>query len=456
MPMSGQGNSADRTALLEIPAFESGPPQRPRRRARLAVVAVVPLVAAALALTRYGDEVDHAGSGYVPATVGPTTVVAPPATTPDVAPSTVATVATVATVKPVPKPTTTVATAPDRSRPPGMTYTPLAVWPETLAELDRLQTAVDQGQQPWRNDPVAVARAYLLDRGLPAPGMGPFQPTAADAGSVDYTVAGMGGRVDLQRLLKGSIWYVAASRTATFPGVQVSRRGERLAVVVQGGTDGTLTARAKHPGGAWGAELSQQLFTGGTRSFTVTPPPGAGEVIVQLLLHGDGKAGVAEVFLGAGTDGVSYSALDTGSRLQVDGLGPVRIGMDLEAARAASGLPMVYQEGPYCVGYRTDRPPDGIFLTSVEGSSKVDFISVSEPSIATLSGIRVGSTLAEVRRVYGDRLRGSVQDGWGKLVFRPDVPSLNQFSLAVLVSDGKVAGLWAGLRGVVEADEACS
>lgn len=288
-------------------------------------MAVVPLVAVVLALTLGGD-VDHAGSGYVPPTVAPSTVAPPATTTPEVAPSTVATVATVATVKPVPKPATTVATAPDRSRPPGMTYTPLAVWPETLAELERLQAAVDQGQQPWRNDPVALARVYLLDRGLPAPGMGPFQPTAADAGSVDYTVAGMGGRVDLQRLLKGSIWYVASWRTATFPGVQVLRRGESLAVVVQGGSDGTLTARSKHPGGAWGVELSRQLFTGGTRSFTVTPPPGSGEVILQLLLHGDGKAGVAEVFLGAGTDGVSYSALDTASRLQVDGLGPVRIG----------------------------------------------------------------------------------------------------------------------------------
>lgn len=49
-----------------------------------------------------------------------------------------------------------------------------------------------------------------------------------------------------------------------------------------------------------------------------------------------------------------------------------------------------------------------------------------------------------------------MQDGWGKLVFRSADPSLNQYSLALLVSDGKVAGLWAGLRGVVEADEACA
>lgn len=164
----------------------------------------------------------------------------------------------------------------------------------------------------------------------------------------------------------------------------------------------------------------------------------------------------SEVYLGTGTEGVRYSGLDSESRLRVDGLGPVRIGMNLDEAAAASGVAMRYREGPYCVGYATEGPPAGLFLISVEGSSKVDFISVSEPSIATLSGIRVGSSLVEVRRAYGDRLRGSLQDGWGKLVIRPDDPSLDHLSLALLFSEGKVAGMWAGLRGVVEADEACA
>jgi hypothetical protein len=337
-----------------------------------------------------------------------------------------------------------------------MTYTPEAVWPDTLAELDKLQAAVDQGQQPWRTDPVAVARAYLLDRGLPAPGMGRFEATGTGAGRVDYTVAGMGGRVDLRRLLNGSMWYVAGSRSATIPGLQVSRQGASLAVVVQGGADGTLAARAKRPGGAWAGERSVQLFAGSTRSLTVTIGPGSGEVILQLSLLGDGKAGLVELFLGVGTDGAQYSALDSESRLRVDGLGPVGIGMHLEEAVATTGLPMSYDEGPHCVGYNTKGPPTGVFLTSAGGSFKVDFISISEPSIATLSGIRVGSTLAEVRRTYGDRLGGSVQDGWGRLVFRPDDASLSHLALALLFSEGKVAGMWAGLRTVVEADEACA
>jgi len=351
----------------------------------------------------------------------------------------------------VPKP----AAGPERSRPAGMSYSPETVWPETLAELDRLQAAADQGHQPWRNDPVGVARAYLLDRGLPAVGMAPFRATADGAGSVDYTVAGMGGRVDLQRLRNGSVWYVAGSRSATFPGVHVQRRSGSLAVTVQAGADGTMTARLKRPGGEWGVEQSRQAFTGGTRSISLEHAA-SGELIVQLRLTGDGRAGVAEIHIGPGTDAMSYSALDSESRLQVDGLGPVRIGMGLEEARAASGLPMVYQEAPDCVGFQTDGPPAGLGFTSAAGNHRLDLITVSEPSIATLSGIRVGSTLAEVRRAYGERAQGTLHDGWGKLVVRPDNTSLSHVALGLLFSEGKVAGMWAGLRVLVQADEICA
>ena len=423
------------------------------RRAGTTVAVALALVGAGLALFA-GRHDDGQGRVKVVADPGPsTTATVVPATiapAPDHAPSSTA---------PTAKPTATgprPVAAPDRSRPAGMTYTPEAIWPETLSELDKLQAAVDQGQEPWRDDPVAVARAYLLERGLPTPGMGSFQASGAGAGSVDYTVVGMGGRVDVRRLLNGSIWYVVGSRSAAVPGLQISRRNGSLAVVVQGGTDGTLAVRAKRPGLEWAGDESVQLFAGGTRSVIVLAGAGSGEVIVQLRLLGDGKAGVAEVFLGVGTESVRYSALDSESRLRVDGLGPVRIGMDLEQAVATTGLAMSYDEGPYCVGYTTTGPPAGVFLTSAEGSFKVDFISISEPTIATLSGIRVGSTLAEARRVYGDKLRGTVHDGWGKLVFRPEDASLNHLSLALLFSDGKVAGMWAGLRAAVEADEACA
>lgn len=148
--------------------------------------------------------------------------------------------------------------------------------------------------------------------------------------------------------------------------------------------------------------------------------------------------------------------LGSDSRLRVDGLGPVRIGMGLKEARAASGLPMAYRESGACVSFQTDGPPAGVSFTGVDGSHRLDLIVVSEPSIDTVSGIKVGSTLADVRRAYGDKVRGSVQDGWGKLVFRPDDASLDHLALGLLFSEGRVAGIWAGLRVAVEADEICA
>ena len=150
------------------------------------------------------------------------------------------------------------------------------------------------------------------------------------------------------------------------------------------------------------------------------------------------------------------ASITSASRLRVDGIGPVRIGMTLEQARAASGLAMPHSEGGVCVGYQTDGAPAGLAFTAVEGSNRLDFVSVSEPSIATVSGIRVGSTVAEVRRTYGDNLKGSVQDGWGRLVFRATDPALDRFAMAFLFSDGKVAGIWSGLRTIVERDEICA
>jgi hypothetical protein len=130
--------------------------------------------------------------------------------------------------------------------------------------------------------------------------------------------------------------------------------------------------------------------------------------------------------------------------------------MTLEQVRTASGLRMSRSEGGVCVGYQTDGAPAGLAFTAVEGSNRLDFVSVSEPSIATVSGIRVGSTVGEVRRTYGESLKGSVQDGWGRLVFRAADPSLDRFAMVFLFSDGKVAGIWSGLRTIVERDEICA
>ena len=129
-----------------------GNPSR-RRRRRTATAVALALVGAGLALSAgvkddgqgrvklFTHPVPSATATVAPATTAPTTAVpdsAPPtvALAPDPAPPT-----TAAATKPTAKVPLSAA-APDRSRPAGMTYTPEAIWPETLAELDKLQAAV--------------------------------------------------------------------------------------------------------------------------------------------------------------------------------------------------------------------------------------------------------------------------------------------------------------------------
>lgn len=206
-----------------------------------------------------------------------------------------------------------------------------------------------------------------------------------------------------------------------------------------------------------GAGLAARSDGGATRRITSDAPAVPSTIVPKPTTTAvTGPTTTAAPRPPAPAESSRPAAVDSDSRLRVDGLGPVRIGMGLEEARAASGLPMAYRESAACASFETEGPPAGLSFTGVDGSHRLDLIVVSEPSIATVSGIKVGSTLAEARRAYGEKLRGSVQDGWGKLVFRPDDASLGHLALALLFSEGRVAGMWAGLRVVVEADEICA
>ncbi len=123
----------------------------------------------------------------------------------------------------VPGPAGMAATTPDHRLTP--------VWPETRAEIDRLQTAVAEGHQPWWNDPAAVAAAYLDDRGLSSPEV--TEPsTIGDSGALRYSAGGLGGWVSLSRLSDGSVYYVDGSRSDRILEVRLARHGDSLAVKV--------------------------------------------------------------------------------------------------------------------------------------------------------------------------------------------------------------------------------
>lgn len=95
------------------------------------------------------------------------------------------------------------------------------------------------------------------------------------------------------------------------------------------------------------------------------------------------------------------------ARLRLDGIGPVKVGMTLAQASKAIGKRLRFEadpEPPSTCGY-ADPPgiPDVTFMV-IDG--RIRRVQVVEGgAVATVSGVRVGASEAEVNRVYGGRIQ---------------------------------------------------
>lgn len=122
------------------------------------------------------------------------------------------------------------------------------------------------------------------------------------------------------------------------------------------------------------------------------------------------------------------------SALTVDGWGPIRIGMTLEQLNAATGSNMTladdegYQDGA-CTYLTPKGVPEGLAIMFADGL--VARIDIEKPGVVTYGGLGVGSTAAEVRRVFGADLNAEPQPDNGLpyeyltiwTVFTPEWPA---------------------------------
>ena len=98
----------------------------------------------------------------------------------------------------------------------------------------------------------------------------------------------------------------------------------------------------------------------------------------------------------------------SGPRLYLRGLGALRIDMSLQAVRAAIGDRRAALEGlepdstDDCSYLRSRTVPRGVGLMFMHG--QLVRIDVREGSIRTASGIGIGSSEDDVKRVYGSRI----------------------------------------------------
>ena len=66
------------------------------------------------------------------------------------------------------------------------------------------------------------------------------------------------------------------------------------------------------------------------------------------------------VTVGPTTSTGAPQKLSADSRVRIDGIGQVQIGMTLDEVRQAAGVPLTLHEGPFCRELRPDGPPTGL------------------------------------------------------------------------------------------------
>ena len=344
------------------------------------------------------------------------------------------------------------------ARPPGAIttreYTPEAVWPETIEELGRAQDAADQGLQPWRYDPAAVAAAYLADRGI-----GTFhqaEPVGDANPVVRYIVGGYdGGHIYLSRYRGGSTFYVVGSRSDEISEVHAVRQGDRLAVDVTAAGPGRVAVRTKQPGSDWNESASHTVVADQPVSLTIDGSSSSA-LIVQVRLEADsGVLSLSEQYLGASILGFDDEKLHNGSNLRFGGVGPIQLDMTLAEAEQAAGITTITNVGEHCTTLGSTGRVGGLLILSMNGSGRIDVITVSEGNVRTDAGIGVGSTVAEVRTTYPG-IEERLTDGWGRLVLRPSDPQLSGYEMVFEVAEGEVVGMWSGRKDLGNSDELCA
>jgi len=154
--------------------------------------------------------------------------------------------------------------------------------------------------------------------------------------------------------------------------------------------------------------------------------------------------------------------LGTSAALGLRGLGPVQAGMSLAEAEQAAGVPLSYEEsgaGEGGCGYAS--PPPGLGLDDV-GFMVLDGVvarvDIDGPSIATVSGVRVGDSESEALATYGDLLRidpHPYTDGH-YLVYEPTSAADADYELIFETTGSVVTTMRSGLSYAVDYIEGCA
>ena len=223
-------------------------------------------------------------------------------------------------------------------------------------------------------------------------------------------------------------------------------------------------ALAVGPGGEAGRAVSVRP-TGPTpttvsRSAEPSAAPGATDEPQATLPPADQPVPTTEA--PAPPPAPAQDRLSSASRLRLDGIGPIQVGMTLEEATTAAGVPVRIDPrtdlGRGCAHALADGGPQEVRFMVVDG--RIVRVEVGRSPILTLSGVGTGSTVDEVLATYPDRIRVQPNPysghlGGRDLLYVTDAGS-SHLGLIFETDGQRVRTFRSGFLGAVMAPEGCS
>jgi hypothetical protein len=175
---------------------------------------------------------------------------------------------------------------------------------------------------------------------------------------------------------------------------------------------------------------------------------------------GDGTADSVGASATAGTTSATTTPPSptsaVGWTVTENGWGPIRAGMTIAEARAALGGELSEPANRECDHVRPPRGPEGVLIMMVDG--RVARVEVSDTTVASAAGARVGDTEARINALYPGRVQigpHKYVDGHYLVVRRG--PGADSVSRLVFETDGRrVTRYRSGRFPEVEWVEGCS
>lgn len=179
------------------------------------------------------------------------------------------------------------------------------------------------------------------------------------------------------------------------------------------------------------------------------------------LIEGHWGLAIATLFIGIATAAQAQMRLTTASRVQANGIGPVRIGMTVPEAEQATGMRLVgighsSEDGScFYVGPEDDALDIGFMVMNGE-IARVD-VGRNSP-ILTLSGAGVGDSEARIFALYPGQIevRGHPYVVGHYLTFVPRDEVDKQYRVIFETQDDRVTAYRAGRLPEVLLIEGCS